>query len=263
MGIQSSKVFVIQWIHHVAIQESDKSSRLTGRTLGVTKKHFDPIHNVSHPHEMIFVEPTHIFFDEMIGNCNDRLAFFELWSLPGVSKVTISIVSLFSLASKIHAKLFRHVLGGNVRGVDGCIMEVEHAQILCLFGSSINLDPTTRLLLPLTAGGIVLVRIRCRSVALASITLIRSGSGVGNGTRCTICKGVPFILPWSVGLGVLPRTDGVGSNRPRCLMVPYCWWVSSASDEGNAWQLTMKVRQCTLNICVSTIAVHLHHLPKT
>jgi hypothetical protein len=109
MGIQSNKVFEIQWICHVAIWESDKSSHLTGRTLGVTKKLFDPICDIRYPHEMIFVEPTHVFFDEMTGNCKDCLAF-ELGSLPGVSKVTISIGALFSLASEIHTKLFRHVL---------------------------------------------------------------------------------------------------------------------------------------------------------
>ncbi len=195
------------------IQESDKSSRLTGRTLGVTKKLFDPIRDVRHPHEMIFVEPTRIFYDEMIDNCNDCLVF-ELRSLPGVSKVTISIVTLFSLASEIHAKLFGHVLGENVRRVDGHIPEVEHTQIFFLFGSSINLYPMTRLFLPLTARGIVLVCIRCCRVVRASVTLVRSESGVGNGQRCTICRGIPFILPWSAGLDIISRTDDVGRNRP-------------------------------------------------
>ncbi len=175
---------------------------------------FDPICDVRHPHEMIFVEPTHVFFAEMIGNCNDCLAF-ELRSLPVVSKVTISIVALFSPASEICAILFGHVLGENVCRVDGCIPEVEHTQIFFLFGSSINLYPTTRLLLPLTARGIVLIHIRCCRVTLASVTLFRSGSGDGNRTRCTICKGITFILPWSAGLGIISRTDGVGSNRPR------------------------------------------------
>ncbi len=84
VGIQSSKVFVIQWIRRVAIPESDKSSRLTGRTLCVSKKLLYTICDVGHPHEMVFVEPSHIFLDEMIGNQDDRLAF-ELQSLPGVS----------------------------------------------------------------------------------------------------------------------------------------------------------------------------------
>ncbi len=163
---------------------------------------------------MIFIEPTHVFFDEMIGNCNDRLAF-ELQSLPRVSKVTISVVTLFSIASEICAKLFRHILGENVRRIDGRIMEVEHTQILFLFGSSINLYSTTRFLLPLTAGGIVLVCIKCCRVMLASVTLFGSGSGVRIGTRCTIHWKISFILPWSAGLGIIPRTDGVGGNRPR------------------------------------------------
>ena len=49
VGIQSSKVFVIQWICHVALQESDKSSHLTGRTLCVSKKLLDTICDVGHP----------------------------------------------------------------------------------------------------------------------------------------------------------------------------------------------------------------------
>ncbi len=175
MGIQSSKVFVIQLIRHVAIQESDKSSRLTGRTLGVTKKLFDPICDGRHPHEMIFVEPTHVFFDKRIGDCNDCVAF-ELRSLPGVSKVTISVVAFISLASEIHTKLFRYVLGENVHRVDGCIPEVVHTQIFFLFGSSINLHHTMRLLLPLMARGSVPVCIRFYRVTLASVTLFRSGS---------------------------------------------------------------------------------------
>jgi hypothetical protein len=126
---------------------------------------------------MILVEPTHVFLDEMIGNRA---------SIPGLSNVTISVVTLFSLASEIHAKHFRHIYGGNVRSVDRCITEVEHTQICFLFGSSINFYSMMSLLLPLTAGGIVLFCIRCCRVALASVMLFGSGSGVGNGTRCTI-----------------------------------------------------------------------------
>jgi hypothetical protein len=113
MGIQSSKVFLIQGIHYVAIQESDKSSRLTGRTLCGTKKLFYTICDVGHPHEVVFVEPIHVSLDEMIGNHDDRLAF-DLWSLPGVSKVTISVDTLFSLASEVGANFFRHILWENV-----------------------------------------------------------------------------------------------------------------------------------------------------
>ncbi len=105
MGIQSSKVFVIQRIRHIAIQESDKSSHLTGRTLCVAKKLLYTICDVGHPHEMVFVEPSHIFLGEMISNHNDCLGF-ELQSLPGVSKVTISVVTLFTLTSEISAKAY-------------------------------------------------------------------------------------------------------------------------------------------------------------
>ncbi len=122
MGIQSSKVFVIQGFCHIAIQESDKSSHLTGRTLCVTKKLLYTICDVGHPHEMVFIEPTDIFFDEMIGNHDDRIAF-ELQSLPRVSKVTISVVTLFSLTSEVSAKLFGHILWENIRRVDGRVTE--------------------------------------------------------------------------------------------------------------------------------------------
>jgi hypothetical protein len=132
-----------------------------------------------------------------------------------VSKVTIRIVTLFSHASEIRAKLFRHVLGENVQSIDGLIPEVEHSQIFFLFGSSIKLYPATRLLLFLMTRGIVFICIRCCRVTLASITLFGSGSGVGNGMRCTIREGISFIFPWSAGLGVISWTDGMGSNRPR------------------------------------------------
>ncbi len=69
--------------------------------------------DVGHPHEMVFIESSHIFLDEMIGDQDDRLAF-ELQSLPGVSKVTISAGTLFSLTSEIGAKLFGHILWENV-----------------------------------------------------------------------------------------------------------------------------------------------------
>jgi hypothetical protein len=109
MGIQPSKVFVIQWIPHVVIQESEKSSRFTGRTICVSKKHLYTICDVGHPHEIVFVEPSHVFLDEMIGDQDDRFAF-ELGSFHGVSKVTISVNTLFSLTSEISAKLFWHIL---------------------------------------------------------------------------------------------------------------------------------------------------------
>ncbi len=201
MGIQSRKVFVIQWICHIAIQESDKSSYLTGRTLCVSKKLLYTICDVGHPHEVVFVEPTYVFLDEMIGNHNDCLAF-ELWSLPGVSKVTISVVTLFALASEISAKLFGHILWENVRRVDGRVTEVKHTKIC--FSHWQQYQPllrNTRLLL-LTAGRIVFVCIGCCRVTLASVMLFRSGSSIWSGTGCTVCEGILFILPWSTSLGI-------------------------------------------------------------
>ncbi len=58
---------------------------------------------------MVFVEPSHVFFGEMIGNPNDLFAF-KIQSLPGASKVTISAVTLFTLTSEINTKLFGHIL---------------------------------------------------------------------------------------------------------------------------------------------------------
>jgi hypothetical protein len=76
------------------MQESDRSSCLTGRTLCITKKFFDTICDVGHPHEVIFVEPTPVFLDKLIGNHDDHLAF-ELQGLSGVNIVTVSVVTLF------------------------------------------------------------------------------------------------------------------------------------------------------------------------
>jgi hypothetical protein len=194
VGIQSSKVFVIQWIHHVAIQESDKSSRFTGRTLCVSKKLLDTFCDVGHPHEMVFIEPSYVFLDEMIGNQDDHLAF-ELQRLPGVSKVTISVGTLFFLTSEIGAKLFGHIFWENVRWVDGWVTELKHTQILFLFCGSVNLYSTTRLPLHLMAGRVFLIRIGCCGIALASVTLFGRESGVGSETRCTIREGILIILP--------------------------------------------------------------------
>jgi hypothetical protein len=144
----------------------------------------------------------------------DLLAF-EFQSLHGVSEVTISVVTLFFLASEVHTKLFRHILWKNVRRVDEGIMEVKHTQILFLFGSSIDLYSATRLLLPLMDGRIVFICIGCCRVALASVTLFESGSGVGTGMRCTIHNGILLILPWSSDLGIIPRVNGIGSNGTR------------------------------------------------
>ncbi len=54
---------------------------------------------------MVFVEPSHVFLDEMVGNQDDRLAF-KLQSLPGVRKIAIVVGALLSLANEGHAKLF-------------------------------------------------------------------------------------------------------------------------------------------------------------
>jgi hypothetical protein len=193
-GYNQAKVFVIQWTRHFAIQESDKSSHLTGRTLCVSKKLLYTICDVGHPHEMVFVEPSHCFLDEMVGNQDDCLAF-ELRSLPGVSKIAIGVGTLLSLASEVHAKIFGHILWEDVCWVDGWVTEVKHTQILLLFGGSVNLYSTMGLLLPLTAGRVFLVRIWCCGIALAFVTLFGHESGVGSGTRCTICEGILIILP--------------------------------------------------------------------
>ncbi len=193
-GYNQAKVLVIQWTCHVAIQESDTSSRLTGRTLCVSKKLLYTICDVGHPHEMVFVEPSHVFHDEMVGNQDDHLAF-ERQSLPGVSKVAIDVGTLLSLANEVCAKLFGHILCEDVRWVDGRVTEVKHTQILLLFGGSVNLYSTMGLLLPLTAGKVFLICIGCCGIVLASITLFGCESGIGSGTRCTICKGILIILP--------------------------------------------------------------------
>ena len=91
-----------------------------------------------------------------------------------------------------------------------------------------------RLLLLLTNKGIVLIHIRCCRVPLASVTLFGSGNGVGIGTRCTICEGIPSILPWSADLGVIPGNDGVGSNRP---------WHGCNSGHGSLMQVDLGAKR--------------------
>ncbi len=132
-----------------------------------------------------------------------------------MSKVTINVVTLFSLTSENIAKLFGHILWENFRRVDGQVMEVKHTQISFLFGNSINLYSSTRLLLPLMVGRIVFVHIGCCGIMLASVMLFRIESSIGSGTRCTICKRILFILSWSAGLVIIPRINGVGSDGTR------------------------------------------------
>jgi hypothetical protein len=105
-GYNQANVFVIQQTCHVAIQESDKSSRLTGRTLYLSKKLLYTICDVGYPHEMVFIEPFHIFLDEMVGNQDDCLAF-ERQSLPGVSEIAIGVGTLLPL----QVKFAQNVLG--------------------------------------------------------------------------------------------------------------------------------------------------------
>ncbi len=114
---------MIQWTRHVAIQKSDKSSSLTGRTLCVSKKLLYTICDVGHPHEMVFVEPSYVFFDEMIGNQDDWLVF-EFQSLPEVSKIAIGVGTLLSLTSEVRAKLFGHTLWEDICWVHGQVTEV-------------------------------------------------------------------------------------------------------------------------------------------
>jgi hypothetical protein len=123
-GYNQANVFVIQLTCHIAIQESDKSSRLTGRTLCVSKKLLYTICDVGHPHKMVFIEPSHIFLDEMVCNQDDSLAF-ELRSLPGVSKIAIGVSTLHSLAGEVCAKLFGHILWEDFCWIDGQVMEVN------------------------------------------------------------------------------------------------------------------------------------------
>ncbi len=162
-------------------------------TLCVSKKLLYTICDVGHPHEMVFVEPSRVFLDEMVGNQDDHLGF-ELQSPPGLSKIAIGVCTLLSLASEVGANLFGNILWENVCWVDGWVMEVKHAQILLFFGGSVNLYSTMGLLLPLTAGRVFLVCIRCCGIALTSVALFGHESGIRSGTRCTICKGILFIL---------------------------------------------------------------------
>ncbi len=111
-----------------------------------------------------------------------RLSF----KVSGVSEVRISVGTLFSFTSEIGAKFLGHILWENVRWVDGRVTVVRHTQIFLLFCGSVNLYSTTRLLLPLMAGRVFLVRFGCCRIMLASVTLFGHESGVRSGMRCTI-----------------------------------------------------------------------------
>jgi hypothetical protein len=143
---------------------------------------------------MVFIEPYHVFLDEMVGNQDDHLAF-ELQSHPGVSKIAIGVGTLLSLASEVCTKLLGYILWEDVCWVDRWVTEVKHTQILLPFGGSVNLYSTLGLLLPLMAGRVFLIRIGCCGIALSSVTLFGCESGIGSGTRCTICKVILIILP--------------------------------------------------------------------
>ncbi len=146
----------------------------------------------------------------MTGNREDCLAF-ELGSFPGVRKVTSIVVTPFPQV-KLAQTFSGMSLGNTSEGLPDAFLRYN-IPIFFLFGGSINLYSTTRLLLLLMNRGIVFICIRCSQVTRASITLFGSGIGVGIGTRCTIHGGIPFILPWSADLGVIPGTDSVCSNR--------------------------------------------------
>ncbi len=55
---------------------------------------------------MVFIEPSQVFLDEMVGNQDDSLVF-ELQSLTGVSKTAIGVGTLLSLAGEVCAKAFQ------------------------------------------------------------------------------------------------------------------------------------------------------------
>ncbi len=112
-----------------------------------------------------------------------------------MSKIAIGVGTLLSLASEVGAKLFGHILWEDVRSVDGWVTEVKHTRILLLFGGSVNLYSTMGLLLPLMAGRVFLVCIRCCGIVHTSGTLFGRESGIGSGTRCTICERILIILP--------------------------------------------------------------------
>jgi hypothetical protein len=143
---------------------------------------------------MVFIEPSHVFLDEMVGDQDDCLAF-KLRSLPGVSKIAIGVGTLLSLASEVGGKLFGHILWEDVCWVDGWVTEVKHTQIILLFGGSVNFYSMTGLLLPLMAGRVFLICIGCCGIALTSVMLFGHKSGVGSGTRCTIHEGILIFLP--------------------------------------------------------------------
>jgi hypothetical protein len=93
VGIQSSKGFCDPMDSSRCNTGIRQVKPFTCRTLCVSKKLLYTIFDNGHPHEMVFVEPSHAFLDEMVSNQDDCLAF-ELQSLPGVGKIAIGVGTL-------------------------------------------------------------------------------------------------------------------------------------------------------------------------
>ncbi len=189
-----ANVFVIQWTPHIAIQESDKSSHLTGRTLWVSKKLLYTICDVGHPHEMVFVEPSHVFLDEIIGDQDDCLAF-ELQAFLGWAKLQLVFVHSFplqvKLAQSFSGKSFRKCPLGWLMGYGGKTYP-NPSSLLWQYQPFLHDEA------PFASDGrkgfphSFPVLWDC---AFASITLFRHESSIGSWTRCTICEGIFVILP--------------------------------------------------------------------
>jgi hypothetical protein len=149
---------------------TNQSSRLTVGTFGVLKKLLDLIGNVRHLHKMILVEPINASFGKMIGNRQDSLAF-ELRGPPGMDKITIHVVALLTLASKIGTNFVKHVFWEYIRRVNQSVKEEEHLQFCLLLCGGIYFHRATRLFLLLTQGSLFIINIRGGRVALISTTL--------------------------------------------------------------------------------------------
>ena len=94
---------------------SDKSIRLTGNAPGISEELLNPF--VGHLHEMVLVEPTHIFVIEMRRDRKDGLTR-NFAGFGGMFETTGGVGTFFSLAGKVRAQLDGQVLRKDVGGSD-------------------------------------------------------------------------------------------------------------------------------------------------
>ncbi len=98
---------------------SDKSIRLTGNAPRFPEELLNPF--VGHLHEMVLVEPTHIFLREMRRDREDGLTR-NFTGFSGMFETTGGVGTFFSLAGKVRAQLDGQIIRKDFGGIDISIL---------------------------------------------------------------------------------------------------------------------------------------------